>query len=223
MIGSVRADHTIPGAASAPLAGSPPGWADGVMPPHSHAPTSRAIGSLTGPQADGRERRARAAWALQALICLGLPAGTLLVAYAYALAGAGDTGQVYYHLFWLGVLMVIVPAGLRLCGGAASRIERLALIAVDGVFNYLPKYLRTPGYLLFHDELAHWRQSELAFASGRLFLPNPTVYISQYFPGLQGMTVALRDLTGLSTFTLGAILIVCTSPPWWASSWSPRR
>ncbi|MFI5270152.1 MAG: transcriptional regulator NrdR, partial [Chloroflexota bacterium] len=125
-------------------------------------------------------------------------------------AANGDAGQEHFHLFWLGVLLFLIPAALRLFGRAASRAERLALMLALGALNFLPKFLTTPNHFLYHDELAHWRQAELIFSSGRLFIPNPSVYISQYFPGLQAMTVALRDLTGLTTFQVAAILILGT-------------
>src|SRR5205085_11391276 len=44
------------------------------------------------------------------------------------------------------------------------------------------------------------------YTTGRLFQPNPTVYMSQYFPGLHALTASLRDLSGLPTFQLGLIL-----------------
>jgi hypothetical protein len=142
-----------------------------------------------------------------ALVWLGLLAGTLLVAYAYANAATEFTGQAHYHFFWLGVLIFLIPAFLRLCSGQAGRAERLAIVAAVGLFNYLPKFLRTPQSPLFHDELAHWRQAELIYKTGRLFLPDPTVYISQYFPGLHTLTVALRYLTGLSTFQVATVIL----------------
>lgn len=166
------------------------------------------------PAASGRAAHSLVALARAApvplLICAGLPAGTVLIALAYANAAVAGGSLLHFHLFWIGVMAFLAPVCLRLCDSTVRRGERLALLAATGLFSFLPKYLRTPDGPLFHDELAHWRQAELMFSTGRLFLPNPSVYISQFFPGLQTMTVALRHLTGLSTFQVASILIVST-------------
>jgi hypothetical protein len=144
---------------------------------------------------------------LSILVWIGFLGGALLVTYSYAYAATEVTGQVHYQLFWLGVLLFIVPAFLRLCASDASRVERLAIITAIGLFSYLPKFLRDPQSPLYFDELSHWRQAEMILRTGRLFLPNPQNYMNQYFPGLETLTAALRDLTGMPTFTIGTILI----------------
>lgn len=141
------------------------------------------------------------------LVWAGLLAGTLLVAYSYADAAAATGGQSYYHIFWLGVFLFMAPACVRLCAGSIARAERLGIVAAVGLYNCLPKFLRTPQSPLFHDELAHWRQSELVYKLGHVFLPSPTVDMSQFYPGLQSATVAVRELSGLSTFQIATMLI----------------
>jgi hypothetical protein len=145
---------------------------------------------------------------LQGLVWVGLLCGTLLVAWAYANAATELQGQTHYHLFWAGVLIFIIPATLRLFASDTPRGERLAVIIAIACFNYLPKFLRTPDAPLFHDELAHWRQAEMIYQTGHLFQPVPTVYMSQYFPGLESVTVFLRQLSGLSTWQIATLLIL---------------
>jgi len=138
---------------------------------------------------------------------LGLAAGSVVVAWAYADAATGSVGDLWhFHRFWIGMALFVVPVLLRLCAARVTRGERLALVVATGLFDYLPKYLRGPGSPLYHDELAHWRQSEVTYATGQLFQPNPTIPILRSFPGLHALTVALRDLTGLGTFDTGVIL-----------------
>ncbi len=138
---------------------------------------------------------------------LGVLMGAAAVMGAYAEAAAGPSDDLsHFHLFWAGMLLFIVPVFMRLCAVGVARGERLALVAVIGLFDYLPKYLRSPGSPLYHDELAHWRQSEVMYATGRLFQPNPTINILRSFPGLHALTVSLRVLSGLSTFDIGVIL-----------------
>jgi hypothetical protein len=137
---------------------------------------------------------------------VGLLAGALLIDGAYAYAATVFGGQTHFHLFWIGVLLFIVPAALRLCQTDVARAERLAIVAFTGLFDFLPTFLRSPQHPIFFDELAHWRQANVVYDTGRLFQPNPMVSMSQYFPGLQALTASLRDLSGLPTFPLGLIL-----------------
>ncbi len=138
---------------------------------------------------------------------LGVLMGAAAITGAYAEAARGPSDDLsHFHLFWAGMLLFIVPIFLRLCAVRVARGERLALIAAVGLFDYLPKYLRSPSSPLYHDELAHWRQSEVMYATGRLFQPNPTIDILRSFPGLHALTVSLRVLSGLSTFDIGVVL-----------------
>lgn len=165
------------------------------------APSNPTVGSalrLTMPNV----RRA-----LPTLVWLGLLAGALLMAYAYAYAATTFGTQLQFHLFWLAVLLFMVPAVLRLCGNGVPRNERLAIVTAIGLFDFLPKFLRSPNGPLFYDELAHWRQSEVIYQTGVPFQPNPTVGIVQFFPGLHTLTVALRDLSGVPTFPLSVVLL----------------
>jgi len=142
-----------------------------------------------------------------ALVWLGLLAGALLMACAYAYAATTFGTEVQFHLFWLAILLFTAPAILRLSGTGASRNERLAILAAVGLFDFLPKFLRSPSGPLFYDELAHWRQSEVIYQTGLPFQPNPTVGIVQFFPGLHTLTVALRELSGVPTFQVGVVLL----------------
>lgn len=142
------------------------------------------------------------------LVWAGLLVGIVLVAWAYAYASIVFNTQLQYHVFWLGVLVFTVPAFLRLCSSEVSRAERLAIVVAVALFDYVPKFLRDPQTPLFHDELAHWRQSELLFNSGKLFQDNPVIHIIADFPGLHILTVSLRHLSGISTFQAGTAMML---------------
>lgn len=145
---------------------------------------------------------------LPLLVWLGLLVGIVLVAGAYAYAAIVFNTQLQYHLFWLGVLVFTLPAFLRLCMAETPRAERLAIITAVALFDYIPKFLRDPQYPLFHDELAHWRQAELLYNTGKLYQDNPVVHIIGEFPGLSTLTVSLRHLSGLSTFQIGSLILL---------------
>ena len=137
----------------------------------------------------------------------GAVAGAWLLVLSYRDAAGGDPGFRAFHLFWAGILVFLCPAAYRLLGLAATRGERLALVAIAGPFLFLPKVLRDPRNPLYYDELAHWRQSEAISRTGALFQPNPIVHVAEYFPGLDSVDVALSRMTGLSTFAAGMAML----------------
>ena len=100
-----------------------------------------------------------------------------------------------------------MPTIYRLLGLAASRGERIALVAATGAFLFIPKVLRDPNGPIYFDELAHWRQSETLSSTGQLFTPNSIVHFAQFFPGLDSVDVALHRLTGLSTFASATAML----------------
>lgn len=162
---------------------------------------------LTLPVGTARAQMQQRRHAHGLLVWPALSIGTLLVAYADTYAATRPEGDlVHFHLFWAGVLLFTVPACLRLCAVDTARSERLVVLTATALFYSVPKTLRTPSYPLFHDELAHWRQSESVYATGALFQPNPMIGILRDFPGLHALTAALRDLTGLPTFPIGLAL-----------------
>lgn len=150
----------------------------------------------------------KATWSLGTILaCVGLVAGAVTVSVAYGWAATHDSGRLHFHLFWAGELLFFVPAAARLLSRRASRAERLGLLVMVGLFSYLPKLLRDPTTPLFQDELIHWHQAQVMFATGHVFVPNRLIGIIEYFPGLQLLAVQLRHLTGLSTFQVGSVLL----------------
>ena len=130
-----------------------------------------------------------------------------VTAYTYSYADTHPPGRTEFTLFWLGQLVWLAPAVARLFGSSAGRAERLALVAATGLFEFAPKVLRSPYGLLFPDELAHGLQIDLIREAGHPFVANPLLPIVEFFPGLHTVVVALRDLTGLSTFAAGMVLV----------------
>lgn len=141
------------------------------------------------------------------LACVGLVGGAVTMSVSYSWAATHGSGQLQFHLFWVAEFLFLVPAILRLLSRYASRAERLGLLVMIGLFDYLPKFLRDPSAPLFHDEALHWRETQVIFASGRAFVPSPIIRIIEFFPGLHIVTAELRQLTGLSTFQVGSILL----------------
>jgi hypothetical protein len=172
------------------------------------APAVRIGGVI--PRTSSLKLHAAVATMSVALPYIGSLAGVYLLTRAYAADPATQTGLGTFHLFWLGILAFLIPTAYRLLGFAASRGERMILVAASGAFLFVPKVLRDPNGPVYFDELAHWRQSEVVAGTGRLFEPNPIVHFAQLFPGLDSVDVALQRMTGLSTFG-AAIALLATA------------
>jgi Dolichyl-phosphate-mannose-protein mannosyltransferase len=133
--------------------------------------------------------------------------GVALIAASYANSARATDGKLYYHLYWAGVLVFLVPAVAMLVRSATRRNARIGLVIAIAVFSFVPKYLRTPTGPLYHDELGHWRQVEDMVVTGHLFQPNAVVPIIQDFPGLQSVTGTVRLLTGLPVWDCATLIV----------------
>jgi hypothetical protein len=110
-------------------------------------------------------------------------------------------------LFWLGLLLIFVPIALRTLASEVDRQERLALIIVLGVACYVGKILASPHGFTFVDEYTHLRDTQDILRTHHLFASNPLLPTASYYPGLAALTAGLVDLTNLSTFVAGLVII----------------
>lgn len=131
--------------------------------------------------------------------------GLWLVAFANTTGIAGGWGAEV--LFWLGLLVMLLPNAYRLVGLGISRRERIALVVGLGLAFYLVKILHSPFAFTYSDEFLHLFNTNQILQSGGLFTENPVLQVSPMFPGLAAVTAALTTLSGLSTFASGLIII----------------
>jgi hypothetical protein len=135
-------------------------------------------------------------------------AGAALVTWSYSLAATRGADETHYLVFWLGMLTVAVPAATAAGARRTSPRTRLIWILTYAVFSFLPKLLRNPSQPLFHDEIAHWRQSANLAASGQLFQPDPLIGIIGKFPGLHIVVATISDVSGLSVWRSAVVLLL---------------
>ncbi len=142
-------------------------------------------------------------------VWVGMVVGVALVCLAYALAGrsTGAGEQPKFVVLWLGIIVFLWPAARRLANPFVTESERLSILVAVALFTYLPKFLRNPQRPVFYDEIAHWTQVERIVQTGDLYRANPAVRVLPSYPGLHTLTAGLRELTGLSTWQVGVILI----------------
>ena len=145
------------------------------------------------------------AWGWLPPLSLTSAAGVLLVALA---DNAGRFVLPWTEpLWWFGLLVLFLPIAWRLFLQKPTRRERIALLVVLGMSLYFVKFLQYPLYFTYFDELTHTRTVHDIASTGHLFHANPVLPISPYYPGLEIVTNAISNLTGLSLFPTGIVLL----------------
>jgi hypothetical protein len=149
--------------------------------------------------------RPRALWPL---LWLSATAGAVLLAVSYSMAATRGADQGHYAVFWAGMLVFTVPTVAVAGSRRVSDRLRLGWLAAYALFTYLPKLLRNPGGPLYHDEIAHWRQTVGIATTGHLFEPNATIGIISRFPGLHIVVATISGSTGLSVWQSALLVLV---------------
>ncbi|UIJ87630.1 hypothetical protein LZK77_06795 [Rhizobium leguminosarum] len=109
--------------------------------------------------------------------------------------------------FYTAIAAIFLPAAARIIHPGASRLERLALIVIVTSALFVVRLIRAPVAFIDHDEFLHWATVNDILEAGRLFLPNPLLPVSPLYPGLELVTSALVNLSGLSVFAAGLIVL----------------
>jgi hypothetical protein len=135
-------------------------------------------------------------------------AGLLIVALANNAAIRGHA--VGQPLFLVGLLTIFLPIAFRLLGAKAERSERLATVLVLGMALYLVKVLHSPIEFTRFDELAWWRATDDIITGGHAFVGNSLNAATAGYPFLPTLTAAISQLTGLSIFWSGLMVIGLT-------------
>ncbi len=138
-------------------------------------------------------------------IAIASAMGLLVVVASYI---AGQNSQPWAMLvFWAGVLIIYLPAAARLWRKQVVRREAVALVALVGVLLFLVSLLRSPLHNTYYDEFLHWRTANSILRTQHLFSYNYLLPVSSVYPGLEIVTTAIVNLTGLGIFEAGACVI----------------
>jgi hypothetical protein len=155
--------------------------------------------------AAGVPRDRTAVWCAATLTVAGAAGAAALVAADRAAEwGHGSP----FDLFWLGMLVFTVPAVFWASRRVISTRLRLAVLIGYAGYTYLPKLLRNPAGPLYHDEFAHWRQSQQILLDGRLFEANPIVRVIGDFPGLHSTVASIAALTDVSVWHAALAVLI---------------
>lgn len=159
---------------------------------------------LRGPRAEAPAPPTDHGW-ISALSLLAAVAVFLIAAGQ----GAGRSGQedLAPLLFWSGVILLVVPATLRISWPQVSRAERLALLFLLAGGLFLYKSIYSPTNFSDHDEFLHWIATDDLMTAKRLFMSNPLLPVGPDYPALEIVTSALVGVTGLPLFVVATLLL----------------
>lgn len=136
--------------------------------------------------------------------------GAITIGISYGRATTSSADRSHYAIFWVGVLVFMLPAVAYLCSAGASRLGRVGTTVGIAMYLYVPKLLRDPTGPLYHDELAHWRQVKDIASAGHLYVPNSIIPIVRDYPGLHIVTLTVQMATGLSTWGAAIAVLLAT-------------
>ncbi len=131
--------------------------------------------------------------------------GLMLAAQAQ-IAGMHN-GAYCLALYWSGTAAITFPIALRIAWPYTPSRESLVLIIIMGMGLYGVKILHSPLHFSGYDEFLHWNTALNIMEEGHLFGANSLLPISPLYPGLEIAATALSNLSGLSLFVCGLIVI----------------
>jgi len=149
---------------------------------------------------EGRERTGPVAL----LMSCGLLVTALVVVRGRHGAGALGTDALY----WLGLLIVVVPAAARVLARRTPGRERVLLAVIAAVLLQLTRIVLQPTRFSQHDELIHDDGLRLLQVTHHLGTDNPLLPVTSYYPGLQLVTDGVEQLSGLSAHASAAVVLV---------------
>jgi hypothetical protein len=110
-------------------------------------------------------------------------------------------------LFWVGLLGIFAPISIRLLRSGVSKRERLLLVLTLYLTLYLVSFIQYPLFFATHDAMGQFRSAEDIIQTGHLFHTNPVTAAYASYPGMELVTSSLSQVSGLSLFASGALLI----------------
>jgi Dolichyl-phosphate-mannose-protein mannosyltransferase len=169
---------------------------------------SRAPGSIKPtPNEPTGPRVTEFNWRSATLVTISIELGLGCVQIADQRAFHGDNYGTNLDFFWCGLILVFLPAALRVIMRKTSRAERITIILLAALAFYIMKIENSPYVFTYNDEYIHWVNTQHILNNGHIFQFNPILPTAAYYPGLAAVTASLVRLTGLSIFVSGLIVI----------------
>jgi len=111
-------------------------------------------------------------------------------------------------MFWNGLLLLYLPLAIRIASPSVAGAERIWLLLVLTEATFALKFLSDPSGFIQFDEFLHWKTANDILTTHRLFTENTLLPISPLYPGLEIVTTALVNLSGLSVFHAAMLVVI---------------
>lgn len=109
--------------------------------------------------------------------------------------------------YWAGIAVIVAPAVMRMLADDVRAGERVALVVMFGLALFAVKLMRDPFAFTLADEFPHAYNAQQVLVHHHLYTPNSFLPVTADFPGLAGATSALAQLSGMSPFGSGMLLL----------------
>jgi hypothetical protein len=139
-----------------------------------------------------------------AAVVAAIGVGTGLVALAYA--GGRTHHQGSEISFWAGELLCFAALAIGLFSGDLSRNQRFALVLLQAAQQSFVRWMYSPLFFSYPDELLHWITASDILATHHLFYANAALSASPGFPGLEEIATALVWLSHTTLFPSGSLV-----------------
>lgn len=135
----------------------------------------------------------------------GVAVGTALIAVAFAASRSHEQWAMVF--FWAGEVLSVLSVAAALMGTSLSSRSRLGLLLMQAAQQSFIRWMYSPLFFSFPDELQHWRTATDILATQHLFSPNPSLPISPSFPGLEELATALVTLSHAGLLSSGEAVV----------------
>ncbi|MCM3887282.1 hypothetical protein [Frankia sp. R82] len=188
-----------------------------ITPPNGTRPDARAeaIGSpepatlaLSLRTASAASLPIRSRRNLTGPIVLMMSLGLLLLSYCVIRGRTGQDQATTESLYWVALAIIFLPAAARILAAHTGLRERVALSLALPLALQVSRTVLYPTRFMFHDELVHEAVLHHIQDSHHLFTPNSLLPVTPYYPGLEVVTDGMHELTGLSSHTAAAVVLV---------------
>lgn len=130
-------------------------------------------------------------------------AGIILLGTTYYFAYNTNFYNIY---FWLSMLIIGFSVFIPLIDQDISENYKITFLFLFGTALYIMKILSSTSHFHFQDELYTFETTQLIYKSGNINV-DTNFQMSKYYPGLELLTVSLKNFTEFDIFSLAKILI----------------
>lgn len=202
-----------PEAETATLSSSAGTLVDAVVPEPFPQPEPERRTEAVEPRRTGRPARSAVRSALAERNLLGpllllMAVGVFVMAVAANLGRLGNTGVGAQLVWYAGLVLVFLPAALRIVARSTPHLERIVSVVALAMVLQVSRLVLNPTSFVYHDEFIHADTLRQITATGHLFTFNPLLPVSAYYPGLEIVTDAVRSLTGLPVYAAAVLTLL---------------